>query len=329
MAEILAEAEFQEKRQSAKIQEEKLKIEEEYAKSKAKVKILEAIESEDHKREFNVNGQYKGEINKAIDEKPEIQHQGTKQYQYDQVTVGDGKLHFSFIKQPLHEKVKGNQANVTRWEPSKPIGERYKKVHVLDSEDVSEILCKLLKLQTEPEVDMEPFDGSVLKNHHFMALFKEAVESKVEDPRGRLIRLLKYTLGEAKELINHCIQLPSNEGFKYAKNLLEKVYGNPDKILASYRREIKQWPQIKFGDARAFQKFHTFLLKSRSMSFNQKWNALDSPDILCMLISKLPGGKMERWNRKSLNIRRCQVREPTLNDMTDFIEEETILMNDP
>ena len=120
MAEILAGAEFQEKRQSAKIQEEKLKIEEEYAKSKAKVKILEAIESEDHKREFNVNGQYKGEINKAIDEKPEIQHQGTKQYQYDQVTVGDGKLHFSLIKQPLHEKVKGikpmsqdgNQANL-------------------------------------------------------------------------------------------------------------------------------------------------------------------------------------------------------------------------
>ena len=48
-----------------------------------------------------------------------------------------------------------------------------------------------------------------------------------------------------------------------------------------------------------------------------------------MLISKLPGGIMERWNREVLNIRRCQVREPTLNDMTDFIEEETILMNDP
>ena len=38
---------------------------------------------------------------------------------------------------------------------------------------------------------------------------------------------------------------------------------------------------------------------------------------------------MERWNRKVLNIRRCQVREPTLDDMTDFIEEETILLNDP
>ena len=58
MAELLAEAEFLEKRQSAKIHEEKLKIEEEYAESKAKVKVLEAIKSEDHKREFNVDGQH-------------------------------------------------------------------------------------------------------------------------------------------------------------------------------------------------------------------------------------------------------------------------------
>ena len=61
---------------------EKLKIEEEYAKSKVKVKILEAIESEDHKREFNVVPQYKGEMDKTI--------------------VGDGKSDFSLIKQPLH-----------------------------------------------------------------------------------------------------------------------------------------------------------------------------------------------------------------------------------
>ena len=63
-------------------------------------------------------------------------------------------------------------------------------MNVLDSEDVSEIFCKLLKLQLAPEVDMEPFDGNVLSYHHFMALFMEFVESKAEDPRERLIRLL-------------------------------------------------------------------------------------------------------------------------------------------
>ena len=197
MAELLAEVEFLKKRQSARIHEENLKIEEEYAKAKGKIKIFEAIKSEDHKSEFNVDGQYKGKINKAIDEKPETQHQGTKQYHYDQVTVGDRKFNFSLMKQPLHEKVKGNQANVTKWAPRKPTGERYKRINVLDSENVSETYCELLKLKAAPEVDMEPFDGNVL-NYHFMALFKEVVESKVEDPRGRLTRLLKYTRGSQR-----------------------------------------------------------------------------------------------------------------------------------
>ena len=72
-----------------------------------------------------------------------------------------------------------------------------------------------------------------------------------------------------------------------------------------------------------------FLLKCRSMSLNQRWNALDSPDMICMLISKPPGEIMEKYNRKVLNIRRCQVRQSTLNYMTNFKEKETMLINDP
>ena len=74
----------------------------------------------------------------------------------------------------------------------------------------------------------------VLNYHYFIALFREVVESKVDDPRRKLTRLIKYTSGDARELIKHCIQLPSKEGFKHAKYLLEKVYGSPHKTLASY-----------------------------------------------------------------------------------------------
>ena len=38
---------------------------------------------------------------------------------------------------------------------------------------------------------------------------------------------------------------------------------------------------------------------------------------------------MERWNRSILKIRRHQHREPNLKDITEFVEDETILMNDP
>ena len=68
---------------------------------------------------------------------------------------------------------------------------------LLESEDISEMLCKLLKLHAVPEVGMVPFNENTLNYHYFMAFFKEVVESKIDDPRGRLTRLIKYTTGDA------------------------------------------------------------------------------------------------------------------------------------
>ena len=88
---------------------------------------------------------------------------------------------------------------------------------------------KPLQLQSAADVDIETFDANVLNYHYFIALFREVVENEVNDPRGKLTMLIKYTSRDARELIKHCIQRPSNEGFKHAKYLLEKVYGNPHK----------------------------------------------------------------------------------------------------
>ena len=113
-------------------------------------------------------------------------------------------------------------------------------------ETSSDALCNLFQLQAAPEVDMEQFDGNPLNYHYFMAMFAEVVETKIEKPRGRLTRLIKFTTGEARELIKHCIQLPHNGGYQHARALLERAYGNPHKILSSYRKEIKEWSQLKF-----------------------------------------------------------------------------------
>ena len=50
--------------------------------------------------------------------------------------------------------------------------------------------------------------------------------------------------------------------------------------------------------------------------------------MLSIMASKLPGGIMERWNRSVLKIRRHQHQENNLKDITEFVEDKTILMND-
>ena len=165
------------------------------------------------------------------------------------------------------------------------------------------------------------FDGNPLNYYYFMALFVEVVETKIEEPRGRLTRLIKFTTGEARELIKHCIQLPHSRGYQHDRALLERTYGNPHKILSSYQKEIKAWSPSKFGDAEGFCKSYNLLLKCESVSENQDWNALDTPEMLCMLISKLSGGLMDRWNRIEQAIRRKQGREPDLQDLIHFVEQ--------
>ena len=50
------------------------------------------------------------------------------------------------------------------------------------------------------------FTWNPLEYHYFMSSFKEAVECKIDDPHGRLMRLLQVTDGEEKETIQHCIR---------------------------------------------------------------------------------------------------------------------------
>ena len=163
--------------------------------------------------------------------------------------------------------------------------------------DISRMLCNLLRQQSAPDVDIPVFTGKPLEYHYFMSSFKEAVECKIDDPHGRLVHLLKFTDGEAKETIQHCIQQSPEVGYRLAKTSLEEHYGNPHRILAAYCKGIKSWAPLKQGDSSAYWKFYNFLIKYESIMSRQQWNALDTPDVLCNLISKLPGNTRDRLNR--------------------------------
>ena len=159
-------------------------------------------------------------------------------------------------------------------------------------------------------------------------MFQEAVEKRIKDSQGKLTRLINLTCGEAKELVKPFIHDRPECGFANAMRLLEKQYGNPHKLLASYRKEIKQMAEIKPGDAAAYRRLFNFLIKCQSLQYGSQ-NPLDTPDVICMILATILGYLQDRWNRNVQKIRKVQMREPGLIDLKNFIEDEMVLVNDP
>ena len=129
-------------------------------------------------------------------------------------------------------------------------------------------------------------------------------------------------------MIKHSAQQTPAQGFKNAKALLEKKYGNPYNIMTMHRKEIKIWPHVKNGDADRFQKFCNFLVKCESITQSSWWNPLDIPGLICMLVSKLTGNLRDKWVRLVMKVRRKEQGEATLCDFIEFISEEIMLVND-
>ena len=103
------------------------------------------------------------------------------------------------------------------------------------------------------------FDGNPLDFHYFIKLFHEVVEKRIDDPRGKLARLLKYTSGNVKEMMKHCVQEPPTMGCQHAKKILVEKYGNIYPAMVEYRQEIKVWRIIRSGDAEGYKRFYNFL----------------------------------------------------------------------
>ena len=75
--------------------------------------------------------------------------------------------------------------------------------------------------------------------------------------------------------------------------------------------------------------FVHFLVKCESITQSNQWNPLETPNINCMLLSKLSGNLKDTWVGLVMKVRRKEQREATLCDFIDFISEETMLVNNP
>ena len=74
-----------------------------------------------------------------------------------------------------------------------------KKLSRAQDDSLNEMMCRLLKQQSPPEIEIDVSDGNPVEFHYFMAVFREVVKSRCD--RGKLTRLIKYTKDVVKNSI--------------------------------------------------------------------------------------------------------------------------------
>ena len=347
VAELIAEQTYMEKKKAAEYESKYLEIQQQMAKAQARVKVLAEAEEEsvadlkyrncedwklpsstlrpkeNEENQFQKSATTNGNIDSLA-----ADFQGNKlMNNLDDLNTTYSKQQAAYKQIPV--EIKYTEGKEVEFE-KQPYSQATVQNIPTNNQTTADILCQLLKQQSAPDVDIEVFDGNLLNFKYFTSIFKEVVESKIEDPRGRLTRLIRYTSGEAKELVKNCIYLPPGQGYQNAMEMLQARYGDPHKIMAAYRKEIKEWPSVKPGDSSGFRKFFNFLVKCRSLLSEDKISLLiNNPDVMCMLLSKLPGYMQDRWNRKVYTIRETERREAELTDLINMVDIETKLVNDP
>ena len=211
------------------------------------------------------------------------------------------ELQLKFARAKLEDDPEENELPNERPKPSKKVPHK-KEPHKKDQsheDNMLTIITKLVNLHTAPAVDIDIFSKDPLDYAYFRAAFKEVVEEKVSDPRGKLTRLLKYTSGDAKDLIKHCIHETKNDCFEMAIQLLDKEYGNKQLLVNHYLNKLRNWPKISPNNSSAYKKLHRFLLSGLIYKRDGNLSELDSETVIrsCVL-SKMDRAVQGKWLNK-------------------------------
>ena len=220
VAELIAEAELLQQKQIIQNEAEKLKIKERLAKAQASIQAYSKIELENGNEIEQIQPKLLKENwmrSIRMDDPSRVAKTDIEQGRGSVITKEQNARYTNTWN--LQNKM--DRVNL----PNKTAKEEL--VHERDQKNITEMTCELLRQQAAPELEIDIFDGNPMDFNYVMAVFKEVVEKKVTDPRGRLIHLIKFTRREAKEIAKNCIQLPSEVGFKATKRLLAERFGNP------------------------------------------------------------------------------------------------------
>ena len=180
-----------------------------------------------------------------------------------------------------------------------------------------------------PHADMMVFTGDPLEYWTFFTFFDNNIERRTESDSERLTYLLQYCSGKVKEAIKSCAALDPALGYKEARSILSRIFGEPYHIATAHVNQLTNGPVIKAYDGSALLGF-SMQLKScvNTLTAIGYLNDINSSDNLRRIVERLPFYIRTKWLSRTRYLR-SMASKLGVKELCEFIEEQAEEANDP
>ncbi len=193
--------------------------------------------------------------------------------------------------------------------------------------DVTSALVDMIVLS---QTDMQKFNGDHTKFSSWYQQFNSNIHGSSMNAEVKLSRLLKCVVGEPLELISHCAITGGTTGYQEARDLLERRYGDHNRIVKSWLDKIIKGPTVSFNDKKAIIKYSDEIQACHAtLKSLGKLNDVGNSDRITDVAMRLPYQIRLKWLFKATEIEIKEGHDPTFTDYCEFVKIEARARSNP
>ena len=194
-------------------------------------------------------------------------------------------------------------------------------------ETVRLVATGLGRLAEMPKRELISFDGDPMRYPRFIKGFEINVERRVKDHDKRLSFLIQYCRGAAKEVIANCIMLPPEQGYREAKDILRKNFGQKHIVVRAFIDKVVKGPQIRASESdklsQLVRDMKNCILNSEHMHYKADINSMET---LRRVVMRLPPHLQAKWAEESSRLIESGM-EPEFSHLAEFGERRAVVAN--
>ena len=162
---------------------------------------------------------------------------------------------------------------------------------------------------------------------HTFPLLMQNFEINVENDADHLSYLVQYCRGKARQAIEHCIIILPEEGYKRAKEILQRNFGQTHVVTRAFLERVVSGLPIRNPDREILSQLapdmEACLLGSTQLGNTSN---LDSMDTLRKIVARLPIHLRTKWADKANQLYEAQTT-PTFAHLTEFAHSRAGVAN--